>query len=144
MPFLVVGIEGKVENILRTNPQLSRLFPIRENIQPLEFNPSKENDFVQFVVHAEQVINFRLTKEIHRSELLYRLNYASDGVVGQLMNLLRYAAMLASNEGHDDLDLNTLHRAFERRIANVLSAKVNPFDPDIDGHFEPRDPWPAD
>ena len=38
IPFLVVGIEGKVERILETNAQLSRLFAVRQTLQPFRFD----------------------------------------------------------------------------------------------------------
>ena len=34
IPFLVVGIDGKVERILQANSQLSRLFAMRETLEP--------------------------------------------------------------------------------------------------------------
>ena len=42
IPYLVVGIEGKVELILQANQQLSRLFAIREILRPFVWNPSNE------------------------------------------------------------------------------------------------------
>ncbi len=138
-PFLVVGIEGRVENVLRTNPQLSRLFPIREKVHPLDFEPKNDNEFVQFILHAEQGVAIQLTKGLPRIELLCRLHYATDGVVGHVMGLMRYAAMLAQDEGHELIELSDMSRAFERRIANVLIDKVNPFKESIGSEFEPSD-----
>jgi len=136
-PFLVVGIEGKVEIILRTNPQLSRLFPVREKIQPLEYEPTRENEFVQFVVHAEMALGMPLTNTMPRAELLYRLHYASDGIIGHIMNLMRHAVRTARNEGHETIEEVDLSRAFERRIANVLWKKVNPFEETVGEEFSP-------
>ena len=136
-PFLVVGIDGKVEIILRTNPQLSRLFPIREKILPLVYEPTQANEFVQFVVHAEIALKMQLTNTILRAELLHRLHYASDGIIGHIMNLMRYAAMNARNEGHETIEEVDLSRAFERRIANVLWKKVNPFKETVGEEFSP-------
>ncbi len=136
-PFLVVGIEGKVEIILRTNSQLSRLFPIREKILPLVYEPTKENEFVQFVVHAEKGLGMQLTNTMPRAELLYRLHYASDGIIGHIMNLMRYATLHAGNEGHEMIEEVDLRCAFERRIANVLWNKVNPFEETVGEEFSP-------
>ncbi len=136
-PFLVVGIEGKVEIILRTNQQLSRLFPVREKIQPLEYAPSQENEFVQFVVHAEKALGMSLTNTMPRAELLYRLHYASDGIIGHIMNLMRHAVRTACNEGHETIEEVDLSRAFERRITNVLWKKVNPFEGTVGEEFSP-------
>ncbi len=136
-PFLVVGIVGQVEIILRTNPQLSRLFPIREKIDPLVFELKPENEFVQFVVHAEKALGMQLTNKMPRAELLYRLHYASDGIIGHIMNLMRSAAMKARDEGHESIEEVDLCSAFERRIANVLWKKVNPFEETVGEEFSP-------
>jgi hypothetical protein len=60
------------------------------------------------------------------------------------MNLLRYAAMMAQNHRHSVIELNDLCIAFDRRISNVLIAKVNPFEETIGGEFEPPDPSTLD
>jgi energy-coupling factor transporter ATP-binding protein EcfA2 len=136
-PFLVVGIEGKVENILRTNQQLSRLFPIREKIDPLVFETTKENEFVQFVVHVEKAMGMQLTTTIQRAELLRRMHYSTDGIIGHIMNLMRYATWIAQNEGHQVIEEIDLCRAFNRRISNVLWKKVNPFEESVGKVFSP-------
>ena len=115
------------------------MFPIREKIHPLDFEPKKDNEFVQFILHAEQVVAIQLTKGLPRIEILFRLHYATGGVVGHVMGLMRYAAMLAQDEGNDLIELSDLSRAFERRIANVLIDKVNPFEESIGAEFEPSD-----
>ena len=38
IPFVVVGLEGKVERILRANVQLSRLFASREKLEPFKWD----------------------------------------------------------------------------------------------------------
>jgi Cdc6-like AAA superfamily ATPase len=135
--FLVVGIEGQVEIILRNNPQLSRHFPLREKIHPLVYEPTLENEFVQFVVRAEKVLGMHLTNKMPRAELLYRLHYASDGIIGHIMNLMRSAAMKARDEGHETIEEVDLSSAFERRIAKVLWKKVNPFEETVGAEFSP-------
>ena len=57
--FLVVGIEGKVEQILEANPQLSRLFAVRETLEPFRYDPGAEHlilQFARFVQYTETVI----------------------------------------------------------------------------------------
>ena len=56
IPFLVVGIEGKVERILETNAQLSRLFAVRQRLAPFACDPQDEaslEEFARFVQYAE-------------------------------------------------------------------------------------------
>jgi hypothetical protein len=130
VPFLVVGIEGKVELILQANAQLSRLFAARETLQPFAWDgahPKTIQDFAHFVDYVEQVIEKRLSPELRRIEWLYRIHYATDGVVGNVINLMRFAAMLCDLHGGDHIDPARLSLAFQQRLARHLRGKVDPF-----------------
>jgi hypothetical protein len=130
LPFLVVGIEDTVEQILDVNPQLSRLFAAREELEPFAWDLADKTcvgEFAQFVTYAEVAIGVTLPNDLPRMELLYRLHYATAGVVGNLMNLLRFAALIAQEKKIDTLDLATLALAFDRRLSRHLKVKTNPF-----------------
>jgi hypothetical protein len=130
IPFLVVGIEGKVECILEANAQLSRLFALRQALEPFRYDPSDESsiqEFGRFVQYAEQAIGVPLPVAIPRLELLHRLYNATDGVVGNLMNLLRYATLLTRQDDQEAITLSTLATAFNKRLAKHLKKKSNPF-----------------
>jgi hypothetical protein len=129
IPFLVVGVEGTVRRILDANAQLSRLFAIRETLQPFQWdiqNPETIKEFVTFITFAERMIGVRLTDEIEREDLLYRMYYATDGIVGNVMNLLRYAVALAQQRESDVLTLEVLTAAFNMRLAEHVR-KRSPF-----------------
>src|SRR5262249_21939135 len=84
IPFLVVGIEGQFEKILKANSQLSRLFSVREALHPFAWDtrkPSSIKEFACFIEYAEQALQMPLTKETRRVELLYRLYFVTGGVV---------------------------------------------------------------
>jgi hypothetical protein len=130
IPFLVVGIEGKVERILQANAQLSRLFAARETLTPFAWLPEQQNTiqgFHIFVSTIEKSVGRSLAQTAPRTELLFRLYYSTNGVVGNVMNLLRYAVMLAEERSTPALDLDTLAIAFEKRMAKHLPGKQNPF-----------------
>jgi len=130
IPFMVVGIEGKVERILETNSQLSRLFAVRQTLEPFRCDPSDENslrEFSRFVQYTEQVIGMPLPVALSRLELLYRLHYVTEGVVGNLMNLLRYAAWLARQQNQAAITLPILATAFDKRLAKHIKKNANPF-----------------
>jgi hypothetical protein len=57
------------------------------------------------VEFAEKAIGLPLAKTPPRVEMLYRLHYATDGVVGNLINILRYATLLARQQDKAELDL---------------------------------------
>jgi hypothetical protein len=130
IPFLVVGVDGKVERILQANAQLSRLFAARETLLPFAWQPEQQQTiqgFHIFVNTMEKSMGKPLTQAVPRTELLYRLYYATDGVVGNLMNLLRYAVMLAEERSAPTLEVAILAQAFEKRMAKHLREKQNPF-----------------
>lgn len=130
VPFLVVGIEGKVEVILQANSQLSRLFAVRETLDPFSWNPARLEtirEFARFVEYVEQATEKTLPHDLPRMEMLYRVHYATAGVVGNLMNLMRYAALLAEERGRSILDLGLLSLAFQKRLAKHLKNRVDPF-----------------
>ncbi len=138
VPFLVVGIEGRVEQILQTNAQLSRLFAIRETLQPFPWHPSDQTTnqaFASFVQYVEAGLQLPLSDQLPRAELLHRLHYATDGVVGHTMNLIRFATLLAHKQQADTLTLKLLSQAFIKRLHKLMLHKTNPFTVATDHHF---------
>ena len=138
IPFLVVGIEGKVERILEANAQLSRLFAVRQTLAPFRCDPTDAasvQEFARFVQYAEQAIAMPLPTTLPRLELLQRLHEATQGVVGNLMNLLRYAAWLTQQQAQaaqpamatPTIALATLAAAYDKRLAKHLKRPANPF-----------------
>lgn len=138
VPFLVVGIEGRVEQILQANVQLARLFAIREKLAPFQWNPhdaATVKEFASFIKYVEQGLGTSLSDELPPAELLYRLHYATEGVVGNVMNLLRFAAWLAQEQEAATLSLAILHQAFAKRLHQHLRHKTNPFMLTANQHF---------
>jgi energy-coupling factor transporter ATP-binding protein EcfA2 len=147
IPFLVVSTESTVEQILACNQQLSRLFAVRETLQPFHWNPSDEStirEFASFVKYVEMGIGISLPDELPRVELLHRLHYATDGIVGNVMNLMRFAALLAQEGEAKRLTLPILSSAFEKRLHKHMPQKVNPFTADIRRRFVTPQPRPHD
>jgi len=138
IPFLVVGIEGKVERILEANAQLSRLFAVRQTLAPFRCDPTDAasiQEFARFVQYAEQAVAMTLPTTLPRLELVQRLHEATQGVVGNLMNLLRYAAWLTQQQAPvaqpalapPTMALATLAAAYDKRLAKHLKRPANPF-----------------
>lgn len=129
VPFLVVGLESTARRILASNTQLSRLFAIRETLIPFCWDTQKPEtiqEFAAFVAFAENRIGLPLSAEQERPILLYQLYLATNGVVGNLMNLLRFAVVLAIQQQTDVLSLDILAQAFDLRLSEHVG-KPNPF-----------------
>lgn len=142
VPFLVIGLDGKVDRILQANPQLSRLFAFRETLRPFIWDvqyPDALKEFALFVQYTEKAVGLSLSNQLLRTELLYRIYYATDGVVGNMMNLMRYAALVAREKGKSWIDLNDLAGSFDKRIGKHLRTKTNPFAYPVGEVFKPLD-----
>lgn len=129
IPYLVVGIEGAVEPILRMNLQLSRLFAVRETLQPFAWNPANKptlDEFASFVLYAEKSIDMPLSVDLERYELLARIHFATEGVVGNIMNMMRLAALLARRQGLEAISEAVLAEAYVKRLAKHMN-RENPF-----------------
>lgn len=132
VPYLVVGIEGRVEPILRANAQLSRLFAVREVLRPFEWdanNPESLSEFNSFVATFTNEIGTRFDMETDRIHLLYRLHQATRGFAGNLINLLRYAENLRKAKGLSHIGLANLAIAYDKRLKKHLLIGKNPFEP---------------
>jgi energy-coupling factor transporter ATP-binding protein EcfA2 len=130
VPFLVVGIDGQVERILRANDQLSRLFAARETLAPFTWDTADADSVAQFgrfVLLAERAIGLPLTTALGRAARLGLIYDATGGVVANAMNLLRYAQLLALERGGSAVEMDDLRLAFEKRLAKHLAPRPNPF-----------------
>lgn len=126
---LAVSVPDRIEELLRGNKELSRLFAIRETLYPFTWdaaNPESIREFAAFVQCAEQAVGMPVETALPRMDLLYRLYNATGGVVSYIMALLRGAQRIALREGRATITLDDLSTAYERN----LSAQVrvpNPF-----------------
>ncbi len=141
VPFLVVGIEGQVNKILKANTELSRLFAVREMLHPFQWNtkkPSSIKEFAQFIKYAEQAIQMPLTGRIRRIELLFRLYYVTNGIVANIMKLMHWAHFIALRRKSTSIELCDLSQAFQKHIAQHIGIVTNPFDDQLDKFVPPQ------
>ncbi len=141
-PFLIVGITGKVEMIVKASDELSRLFGPSETLAPFAWDPAKPKtteDFARFMEYVETAMEKRLSVEVARTEMLYRIHYATGGVVGNMMNIMRCATLLAEDRGSDVIDLALLARAFQEELAQH-TRRANPFIEQVGDRFIPPPP----
>jgi len=137
--YLVVGIEGEVETILDANQQLGRLFAARHTLEPFSWDPAKVStikEFAAFIKYAERA-RIPITKSVPRMELLFRIYYATNGVVANIMNLMNLSAVLSGDRGQKEIDPGILSLAFQKRLAKHIKGKVNPFEVDWTTRFVP-------
>ncbi len=138
--FYLIGITGKVNPVIETNPQLSRLFAVRECLEPFVWNAKDAETIVtlgKFVQIAEAKFGLPLTGQLPRQELLYRIHYATGGFVGNMINLFRLSGRYAQKIGQEELSLAALSWGFRKRLAKHLSLPNDPFEAKWGERFSP-------
>ncbi|MBZ0301234.1 MAG: TniB family NTP-binding protein [Anaerolineae bacterium] len=141
--FVVVGIEGKIGEILQHNTQLKRLFSARMHLRPfaLDWNTKPEQyqdqvrEFDFFIGAAVRTNGITFSDQLPHEGWLIRLHLATQGVAANILNLLRYARVLALERDRHVVDLGILAEAYENRMQTHLDDSlygrafkdVNPF-----------------
>lgn len=118
-----------MECILEANAQLFACLPRgkRSSLRYDQADDASLQEFARFVRYAEEALTITLPETLPRAELLQRLYVATYGVVGNLMNLLRYAAWLTRQQQQATIALPTLAAAFDKRLSKHLKNQPNPF-----------------
>lgn len=130
MVYLVVGIEGEVEQILTANPQLSRLF-VRERLASFAWdarNSATIEEFARLISYVQAALEARLTEEVEPVEWLYRIHCATNGVMSSIINLFRKAQRIQCSQEMADqpISLELLALAYQEDLENHVG-RPNPF-----------------
>jgi hypothetical protein len=129
-PFLIVGIEGELAKVLNYNPQLARLFAARTTLKPFAWDLNSKPAIAEFDLFIRQVehwLAIQFPADLPRLTLLNCLHYATKGLVGHIVALLRYTTLLAHEQETRILDLDTLAIAFEKSLGHRFLQPENPF-----------------
>ncbi|MBN1668784.1 MAG: hypothetical protein JW862_16940, partial [Anaerolineales bacterium] len=78
-----------------------------------------------------------IDKTLPRVEVLFRIHYATNGIIANVMNLMRKAAENAYTRNSPTIDLADLSYAFTKRVGKHLYTKTNPFLTGADTSFTP-------
>jgi hypothetical protein len=122
---------GYSKYILKANEQLERRFSIRETIKPLAWHmrkePQEEISFFKFLKYLDGGLPFVEKSLLDSEEMAFRIYYATDGIVGFIMKLIRRAAYFAIEENLPSLNLMVLARAYDERLSHRDPTRKNPF-----------------
>lgn len=131
LPFALFGL-GYSSVILTANEQLERRFSIREKIAPFVWklpNKTAQNEplFFKFLKHLDNGLPFNKSSNLNSVEMAFRIYYATEGVVGFIMKLIRRAAFFAIEDDLESLNLKVLAKAYAERLAHRDLKRKNPF-----------------
>ncbi|MBL8078936.1 MAG: TniB family NTP-binding protein [Anaerolineales bacterium] len=124
------GIKGRSEVLLESNEQLGRLFPDPEEVYAFQFdtdNPETIKTFRKFIYSVEVLLPFPEKSGLSELRTAHKIHIATGGLIGYIMELIRYAAIEAVNRGVDRVDEELLHLAFRKRLASERRGIKNPF-----------------
>ncbi len=130
VPFLVVGLNNTIAPIMEADRELGRLFAAREELAPFPWDAANDEaiaEFAQFIEYAEQAVDLPLAPDVPRRELLALLHKATDGVVANVMNLLRFAQVDVLDRSGTTITQADLTEAYRSRLADHMGKRKNPF-----------------
>lgn len=140
IPIVLLGLPES-ENVINANPQLSRRFAHRHSLEPFSFDTQEKMDeFRKFLFALDKQLPFQEHSGLSAVDMAARIYYATDGVVGYVMKLIRKATYLGLLQGRQKLDMDVLAEAFEQHIHSDKPIKnYNPFTEDCSLNKEAKD-----
>ncbi|NLW90800.1 MAG: AAA family ATPase [Syntrophomonadaceae bacterium] len=127
IPVVLLGLP-EAEGVIDSNEQLSRRFANRYVLQPFLFDTREHIDEFRTFLHLLDT-KLPLCKKSNLADfdMACRIYYATDGVVGYVMKLVRKATFYAIKSGTEKVDLPVLAHAFDRHVQSDKYQKSNPF-----------------
>ncbi len=151
-PVVLMGMPGS-DRILDADDQnqLERRFSSRLTLDPFGWGEKKlEDDFRKFLQLVDEKLPFNERSRLSSWETALRIHYATGGVVGKVMALIRAATVKVIKNGQTQITLNHLAEVYEEKwgIAERMrrgSKYLNPFEAPKEQVAEgPPQPEPID
>lgn len=160
--FVILGVPDTIGKVLEEDSQLRNLFRSTIDLQPLQLEINSHHTdehissykeqlakFAEFIAKAELTIGVQLVtyNDEELKELLRRIKYATDGVVGHIINLLIFSEGVAYEKSNSfankvrenkrlSVSLDVLSEAYEKKFKTYagevddtayLLGRKNPF-----------------
>ena len=126
--IVIIGLP-KSEIILNADEQLERRFAAREELAPFDWNTSKgQTDFRTFLHQLDELMPFDQRSHLASPATALRFYYASRGIIGYVVPIVRYAAEFAIEEGSEKMDLSLFARAYSELKWSRNLPHGNPFE----------------
>jgi len=136
-PLVLLGLP-EAESVVEANEQLRRRFLAKVVLRPYEWGKgdSIRKPFRDFLGNLDAALPVPGWSNFSDTTVAFRFHYATGGLVGYVMPIVRRAAMLAIKEGKNSVPLEVLARAYEEVISSSdREGWANPFrvgDGDLD------------
>ena len=132
VPMILIGRLGEAEPIFQVNPQLDRRIGSPLILEPFAWDRKQPDTTVYEFCELLGAIDAALPFDpsgLGEEDMAFRFFYATNGYLGHVMDLIRYAARWAIDANCATLNLTLLEAAYNRCIASTEMGrgKVNPF-----------------
>lgn len=129
IPFVLAGMPS-TRGMALGNPQLLRLTNIRE-IRPYSWRSDPEFvAFRKFLAAIDTRLPFEERSKLGEADLSREIFVSTDGVMSNVMDLVREAAISAVIAGHTKIEREDLWAAFDATLVGKNQAGHNPFSVD--------------
>jgi DNA transposition AAA+ family ATPase len=110
------------------NEQLQRRFGVRIELEAFRYNTSKErHDFRRFLKVIDEKLPLAENSDLADPNIALCIFEATNGVVANVMKLVRQATGIALESCREKLTMEILALAYEQRLAANNPGKPNPF-----------------
>jgi len=119
------------EMVINANPQLKGRISLRHHITPFGYTTTETlKTFIKILAVLQQQLPL-IEKErckLFSLDMAIRIGYATNGVMRQIMRLLRKATIAAVEGGEEYISMDVLSETFTKYLHGSFPGKVNPFE----------------
>ena len=131
LPLVLIGLPGETQVLLQAFPKLASRTQSLRVLDPYTWDaaqPETVRDFCRLMHAIDQSLPLDCS-DLGTEEMASRFFRASDGILRQVMRLVRTAALQAIEEGATTLRLDVLAQAYEDTLINPFKRdqEPNPF-----------------
>ena len=128
---VLVGMLGEAESVIQMSSQLDFIMGTPRVIQPFEWDPTRPqtvNEFRSFLRTIDHALPFD-SSGLDAEGMAHNIWYATDGILGWIMALIRYAAFRAIRTSEVIISSSRLAEAYDTCITGTRmgKGKINPF-----------------
>lgn len=137
LAILVSGLQRCLE-VLRQNEQLRRRFGSTLRVSAFRWDLQEDRTTYRAFLRAvqEQLPEYEMPN-LADLEVAFRMHYASYGLIGYTMKIIRGAARLACSHPRRQITLRTLSQAYAEHVWSERLTDPNPFAEKFDGEKAP-------
>ena len=138
LAIVVLGLQRCLE-VLKQNEQLRRRFGATLRVGAFRWeNKDDRTTYRAFLRAVQEQLPEYVMPPLADVEMAFRMHYASYGLIGYTMKIIRGAARMACSHPRREITLRTLAQSFREQVWIERLSDPNPFDQ----HFDPENTTP--